>query len=138
MDSSTFRTPDPVPDLPSPIAWRFYVAYCWSSFVIHAAWIAFLFLFLQNQRGLMEQWWELGPSELDFPVRILCYYLIGSAAAFGLGAVFVLRLKRSPKAWNGHLVNLIIGASTFVLAPIAVPTIFLWFRDDTRRWFGRA
>lgn len=138
MDTPSFRGPDVVPDSPAPVAWRLYVAYCWSSLVIHGAWIAFLLLFLQNQRGLMDQWWELGPSELDLYARMVCYLLIATAAFFGIGAVLILKIKRNPKAWTAHLVNLFLGASTLILAPIAIPTIFLWFREDTRHWFGRA
>jgi len=133
------QSPSPVsPSGPNPLAWRFYVAYCWCSFLLHAAWIAFLVLGWQHRVGLIEQYaGEYDPS-YDAVLGPFLGGLILVALVFGVGALFLIRTRRTPGAWVTHLINLAIGASTIILAPIALPTIFLWFRPETRAWFGRS
>lgn len=123
---------------PNPLAWRFYVAYCWCSFLVHAAWIALLGMGWQQRVGLIERYaGEYDPS-YDAVMGPIVVALMITAVFFGIGALILMRAPRTRASWVTHLVNLAIGASTLILAPIAVPTLFLWFRPETRAWFDYA
>lgn len=72
---------------------------------------------------------------LEFAVRIggWCFLLTG--LVFGVAALSLPHAPVNRKAWVAHIVHLVFGASSCVLAPICLPVLFAWFRPEVRQYF---
>jgi hypothetical protein len=63
------------------------------------------------------------------------WFCIVAGLIFGVLAIAVLFLPRTPWAYVAHLTNIVAATLTCVLAPLAVPVLVFWFRQDTRDYF---
>lgn len=112
---------------------RWYVLYCWVNAGLNWALAAAALWMLREWRRFIP---DLAEQDLfELPIVLGCW------CAFALGLVFgavnvVLPSWRRGAAWPAHIVNIVLGAGTVVLAPICVPLLFAYLDDEVKQYYG--
>ncbi len=77
-------------------------------------------------------------DRLEFAVRVGGWCFLGTGLVFGIAAVSLPRAPVNKKTWIAHLVHILFGATSCVLAPLCIPLLFAWLKPDVKEHFGVA
>ncbi|HEY7863795.1 MAG TPA: hypothetical protein VIE39_09045 [Thermoanaerobaculia bacterium] len=95
--------------------------------VVYFLFAAFLFWLFQAQ-----------DAELSLPpnVRMIRYSMVYFCVLLGLAFLVVPFLPRRRWGWGYGLGAIVLGMSSLLLAPFAIPMLLHWIRPATRQYFG--
>jgi hypothetical protein len=95
--------------------------------MVYLLFSAFMFWLFQAQE-----------TELVLPpsVRAVRYGMVYLCVLLGLAFLVVLFLPKRRWAWGYGLGAIVLGMSSLVLAPFAIPMLLHWIRPATRQYFG--
>lgn len=57
---------------------------------------------------------------------------------FGIGMIILPFLPKTPKMWQGHLLNIALGLTSCCLTPFCLYLMLRWLKPDVRQMFGIA
>lgn len=117
--------------VPRAVVW--YGVYCYLNAMAHFAAATLLVWFCNNWRGVI-------PESADYDEAAWAIVAIGAtfatmALVFGI-VYLALPRYRGKHAWEAHTVNIVLGAGSIVLTPIALPLLFAWFRPEIKAFYG--
>ncbi len=119
---------EPTPK-PSVVIW--YERYCRAAMVLFIL-VSFVGIGLALSRETFAARYEIDPAvvlitgvlwALSYQFMALVHY-----AAW--------KTQPAPWAWKLHAVVLAVGLTTLVLWPVSFPLLWMWFKPETKRYFG--
>jgi hypothetical protein len=127
---------------PKALAWYKVYCYLFSALNFYTAWHGMALV--RDPFGPINRYKFLSDLAIDkattdqlaFSVQAVGWSLVATGVVFGLIAFTLPLAPDTKKTWSAHLVHILFGATSCVLAPLCIPLFFAWLRPEVRRWFG--
>jgi hypothetical protein len=92
---------------------------------------------VNSVRALREQAVDQATTEIVVTaVSAVGWSLLAMGLVFGTTALSLPHAPDNRKTWVAHLVHILFGATSCVLAPLCVPLLFAWLRPEVKAYFG--
>ncbi|MCG9895008.1 MAG: hypothetical protein MH204_05995 [Fimbriimonadaceae bacterium] len=106
-------------------------------FVLHLAAAAAVPAVLGMHRRLVHEFPPEGVNlaSLDSFYKVVGGFLIVTLLTFGVMLLLPIRMQRSKPVWSGIVTILGGSAATCLLAPLSLPLLLRWLKDDVKSWF---
>ena len=76
--------------------------------------------------------------ELDRPILVVLGSVTLLLGLFVAALAWIgLHMPRRPGAWTWGQILLLLGITSLVLVPLAVPLLLSWKKPEVQSWFGR-
>ena len=123
----------PPPARPSVVIWyKIYCAFMAVSYMLFSVYIAFLIWFPKEEIASESQ----AAGKIILVLEHLWGGLLIGTIMVAMLYIAALFLPRKPWAWVYGIFAICIGLPNCCLLPLSIPVLVLWFRPETKLYFG--
>ena len=123
----------PIPARPSVVIWyKIYCVFMAVSYLLFAAYIAFLIWLPKDE--IVSQGEVAG--KVVFALEHMWRGLFIGTIMVTMLYIAALFLPRKPWAWVYGIFAICVGLANCCLLPLSIPVLVLWFRPETKQYFG--
>jgi hypothetical protein len=127
---------------PKAVHWYKVYCYCFSALNFYTAWHGYQLVrdplsVVYGYKVLRENAVDQATTDiLATSVRTVGWSLLAMGLVFGITAFSLPLAPDNRKTWTAHLVHILFGATSCVLAPLCVPLFFAWLKPEVKEYFG--